>query len=623
MSYTILYDGAKTDIFNETILPLLEDKEVVSVAFELNALPALPEDSRVLLWLSDADLYLALPLAVKHLWQVGFLPHPEMIRLYRTFDVPKKAKEALQDIDRVRDPVLADLMTCNDDLVFGSVMLGNPSTMRPASQMDEGFMSKLIHLVTFVRNLSHDCLFPYKLTTAKNTTVSTAALGITVVYRASGSDFTRRTVGETLVDESTLNALILAPRSLSQMVNFLVTKLFNQKAGQGVLPDYLGHIKTESLVIKGTKELAYSVDGQQMMAESVTLAVQKDALKVLSTRLPKKENPAELKESMRISGLPKGQAINELISRPLPWIYHSDPEEVKETFLTLKENARTSESYLVLMVLATLLATVGLFANSAPVIIGAMILAPLMAPIISLAMGVLRQNTDLMMVSGKTLFTGIILALYFGTLLTLITPLQAINHEIGARLSPTLLDLAVAIISGIAGAYANARSDVAKSLAGVAIAVALVPPLAVSGIGIGWLDWHVFWGAFLLFMTNLVGIVLAAAATFLMMGFSPFHLAKKGIVISLVFVGIVSIPLVLAFDTMVSEQRVVRALEGAQIADLEIKDVQVIHGAPMTVSVKLLSQSPIEANRIEQVKAKIESEVGEPIRLEATSVLVR
>ncbi|BBP42260.1 TIGR00341 family protein [Thiosulfativibrio zosterae] len=623
MTYTILYDGAKTDIFNETILPLFEDKEFVSFAFDMNALPALPEDSRVLLWLSDADLYLALPLAVKHLWQVGFLPHPEMIRLYRTFDVPKKAKEALQDIDSVEEAVLADLMTCNDDLVFGSVMLGNPSTMRPASQMDEGLMSKLLHLVTFVRNLRHDCLFPYKLTTAKNTTVSTAALGITVVYRASGSDFTRRTVGETLVDESTLNALILAPRSLSQIVNFLVTKLFSKKAEQGVLPDYLGHIKTESLVIKGTKELAYSIDGQQMMAESVTLAVQKDALKVLSTRLPKKENPAELKESMRISGLPKGQSINELISRPLPWIYHSDPEEVKETFVTLKENARTSESYLVLMVLATLLATVGLFANSAPVIIGAMILAPLMAPIISLAMGVLRQNTDLMTVSGKTLFTGIVMALTFGTLLTLITPLQAINHEIGARLSPTLLDLAVAIISGIAGAYANARSDVAKSLAGVAIAVALVPPLAVSGIGIGWLDWHVFWGAFLLFMTNLVGIVLAAAATFLLMGFSPFHLAKKGIVISLVFVGIVSIPLVLAFDAMVSEQRVVRALEGSQIEDLEIKDVQVIHGSPMTVSVKLLSQSPIEAARIEQVKAKIESEVGEPIRLEATSVMVR
>ena len=622
MGYTILYDAAKLALFEQSILPIFEEP-VQALPLDLAALPALAPDSQVLLWLGDADLQKFLPYAVQGGWQVGFLPHPEMVRFYRTFDTPKKPKDALQDIVSVESPVLADFLTCNGDLVFGSVMLGNPNTMRPASQMDDSFWSKVVHLLSFIGNLKNDALFPYKLTTAKNTTISTAALGITVVYRASGSDFTRRTVGETPVDESTLNALILAPRSLSQMVHFLVTKLFSKKSQQGVLPNYLGHIKTESLLIKGSKELAYSIDGQQMMAESVTLEVQKDALKVLSSHLPNKENAAELKESMRISGLPKGQSINELVSRPLPWIYHSDPEEVKETFLTLKENARTSESYLVLMVLATLLATVGLFANSAPVIIGAMILAPLMAPIISLAMGVLRQNTDLMTVSAKTLFTGILMALTFGTLLTVITPLQSINHEIAARLSPTLLDLGVAIISGIAGAYANARSDVAKSLAGVAIAVALVPPLAVSGIGIGWLDWHVFWGAFLLFMTNLVGIVLAAAATFLIMGFSPFHLAKKGIVISLVFVVIVSIPLVLAFDTMVSEQRVVRALEGTHIADLEIKDVQVIHGSPMTVSLKLLSQSAIETSRIEQVKAKIEAEVGEPIRLEATSVMVR
>ncbi|MBN2866357.1 MAG: TIGR00341 family protein [Thiotrichales bacterium] len=623
MSYTVLYDGTKLESFELNILPLLEGKEVVSIALDLGALPELAADAKVLLWLSDADLYQVLPHAVKAQWQVGFLPHPEMIRLYRTFDIAKKPKEALQDIDSVESPVMADLMTCNGDLVFGSVMLGNPSTMRPASQMDDSFLSKIVHLISFMRNLRHDCLFPYKLTTAKNTTISTAALGITVVYRASGSDFTRRTVGETEVDESTLNALILAPRSLSQMLHFLATKLFSKKSQQGLLPDYLGHLKTESLVIKGTKELAYSIDGQQMMAESVSLAIQKDALKVLSRRLPEKENAVELKESMRISGLPKGQSINDLISRPLPWIYHSDPEEVKETFVTLKENARTSESYLVLMVLATLLATVGLFANSAPVIIGAMILAPLMAPIISLAMGMLRQNTDLITVSAKTLFTGIILALSCGTLLTLMTPLQSINSEIGARLSPTLLDLGVAIISGVAGAYANARSDVAKSLAGVAIAVALVPPLAVSGIGIGWLDWHVFWGAFLLFMTNLVGIVLAAAATFLVMGFSPFHLAKKGILLSLVFVGIVSVPLILAFDSMVTEQRVVNALEGSQIMGIEISDVRVLRGSPMTVAVKLLAHNEITEQQLDSVKLRIEQEVGETVRLEAITARIR
>ena len=118
------------------------------------------------------------------------------------------------------------------------------------------------------------------------------------------------------------------------------------------------------------------------------------------------------------------------------------------------------------------------------------------------------------------------------------------------RLSPTILDMFVAIVSGIAAAYAKSNEKIIGSLAGVAIAVALVPPIAVAGVGLGWGEWSMFSSAFLLFTTNLVGIILAASLTFLMLGFSPVSVAKKGIFYAMTLVAIVSVPLYIAFTKM-------------------------------------------------------------------------
>ena len=621
--YTIFYDSLQAEVFESEVKPLLEGCECHFIAFNDQSLTDLAESTLVLTWLSDEALSLLLPQAIQQKWPIGFIPHPEMKRAAKAFFVPKKIEEAITRILETETPVSVDMMYCNEQLVLGSVMFGNPDVMAPAARIEESIWNKLKHFGCLAINLSQSHLSPYHIETAKQMVINTAALGIIVVYRPSSSSFSRRVVSEYIEDEVSLHAIIFAPRSIVEVGRFLIASIFSYKTSSSSLPDYLGHIKTEQLTISGSGALDYSIDDKPLSAEQIQITIIENALFVLSSGLPEKLSRQDQKESVRVSALPKGEAVNELTNRALPWIHHTDQDEVKETFLVLKESARASEAYLVLMVLATLLATIGLFANSAPVIIGAMILAPLMAPIISLSMGVLRQNSDLVTESSKTLFIGIVLALLFGTLLTLMIPLQTINHEIGARLSPTILDLAVAIISGIAAAYANARSEVAKSLAGVAIAVALVPPLAVSGMGVGWLDWEVFSGAFLLFMTNLVGIILAASASFLVMGFSPFRLAKKGILLSAIFVTIVSIPLVLSFTSMVEEQRIVHTLEGWKTNGIEIKEVKTRNGTPTYVSVKLLSDEPLQAQQIDEVKQQMEHLLGQKIRLEATTAVVR
>jgi uncharacterized hydrophobic protein (TIGR00271 family) len=270
------------------------------------------------------------------------------------------------------------------------------------------------------------------------------------------------------------------------------------------------------------------------------------------------------------------------------------------------------------MLLSTFIATLGLFGNSSPVIIGAMILAPLMAPIISLSMGVLRQDQNLILNSSKTIGWGVLLGYLCAIIITWLTPLNISNDEILARVRPNLLDLGIAVASGIAGAYASAKTEISKTLAGVAIAVALVPPLAVSGIGVGWMDWDIFRGAFLLFFTNLAGMVMAAAITFLLLGFSPFRLARRGLVYSLIVVIFVSLPLFFGFVDMVREKDVIAKLDGYQIDGVILRDITVRNVSPIRLTVKIVAEGGLGSKEMENIKTKIEKIVGEEVELEVT-----
>jgi hypothetical protein len=124
-------------------------------------------------------------------------------------------------------------------------------------------------------------------------------------------------------------------------------------------------------------------------------------------------------------------------------------------------------------------------------------------------------------------------------------------------------------------------------------------------------------------MTNLAGIVLAAAATFLVLGFSPFQLAKKGLLLSLAFVAMVSIPLVFAFSSLVQEQQVASALKDFQMEGIVLKDVKIRSGEPMLVSAKLVSDHSLRDAQIEAVKREIETRLGTEIQLEAITAVVK
>lgn len=190
-------------------------------------------------------------------------------------------------------------------------------------------------------------------------------------------------------------------------------------------------------------------------------------------------------------------------------------------FHVLSEGARPSIEYYLLTVLSCLIATAGLLQGSPAVIIGAMIVAPLMTPILAFSLGVIWGDVSLIRTALGSLLKGTLLAVGISAALSSLIPIAGYNPEILARTTPNLFDIIVAIASGLVGAYGNANRKISNTLVGIAIAVALMPPLCTVGIGVGRLDAAVASGAAILFLINLVSISLAGALVFWIMRIHP------------------------------------------------------------------------------------------------------
>jgi uncharacterized hydrophobic protein (TIGR00271 family) len=176
--------------------------------------------------------------------------------------------------------------------------------------------------------------------------------------------------------------------------------------------------------------------------------------------------------------------------------------------------------------LSTAIASLGLMQNSTAVVIGAMVVAPLMTPLIGAGLALVQGNTIFFRDSIKAMGFGIGAALLISLVLGFIVPMEQLTPELLARGGPTIIDLGVAFLSGAAAAYAVARPSLLGALAGVAIAAALVPPLATVGISFAEGVWEVSEGAAILFATNLVAIILGAAFIYRRLGIQGSSLGK-------------------------------------------------------------------------------------------------
>ena len=203
-----------------------------------------------------------------------------------------------------------------------------------------------------------------------------------------------------------------------------------------------------------------------------------------------------------------------------------DPDYVpifeSKLFFEGEKRERQTINFAVLLTLATVIATYGVITDSTATVIGAMIVAPLMTPIMATGAAVSMGASRRAMSSITLVTLGVIGVIMLAMILTALVPGQLVsltqNPQITSRVSPGLLDLLIALAAGAAGAFAIGRQEIADSLAGVAIAISLVPPLCVVGITLFHGGFTEAGGAFLLFLTNFIAILVAGTATFGLMG---------------------------------------------------------------------------------------------------------
>ncbi len=176
------------------------------------------------------------------------------------------------------------------------------------------------------------------------------------------------------------------------------------------------------------------------------------------------------------------------------------------------------------LVCSIFIASIGLNTNSPAVIIGAMLISPLMGPILAIGLALGTNDMRLLRRALMNFTIMVVVSLITSTLYFLITPISDLQTEILARTRPTLLDAAIAIFGGIAGIIGVSRRNRGNVIPGVAIATALMPPLCTAGYGIATLQWQFFLGAAYLFILNSIFIALA---TFLIIRALRFPMAKE------------------------------------------------------------------------------------------------
>ncbi len=310
------------------------------------------------------------------------------------------------------------------------------------------------------------------------------------------------------------------------------------------------------------------------------------------------------------------------------------PPDIREKLQQeLLDEAELDTEFLVLTISSCVIATLGLLMNSAAVIIGAMLIAPLMLPLRGLALGMLDTDRLLVKSSLVTLVMGTITAMIIsgvvGGFFSL--PEASFGSEILGRTQPNLADLGVAVAAGAISGFAKIRRKLSDALAGTAISVALMPPLCVVGIALSQNALPLASGAFLLYLTNLLGITLSCIIIFIVGGYYlNYDQTSQALSGFVAMTGILVFPLFISFGNLLRQER----FEGTIKTLLENKTVTVGQQSELValkvqwptfpwskdypiilVTVQENTKNPITPTQVGLVEQLIKKELGQKFKL--------
>lgn len=243
------------------------------------------------------------------------------------------------------------------------------------------------------------------------------------------------------------------------------------------------------------------------------------------------------------------EQLKKLVPAGLSYINDMRDVDGQEVVGKIVDNTKLSLSFVVLLTMSSIISTLGLLLNTPAIVIGGMIISPLVWPLMKIAIGVSFARRALIRQATFLLLLSVVITTAAAYLVSAVSPIKHLNSEIVSRTTPTILDIFVALSAGVIAAMALTQKKVSDSLAGVAIATSLMPPLCVAGIGLSLGSLATFYGGSLLFAANAVSIIFAAVLVFILVGAgrnSGRTLQVRGILTILAVLLVTAIPLVLA-----------------------------------------------------------------------------
>ncbi|MBD3330513.1 TIGR00341 family protein [Candidatus Peregrinibacteria bacterium] len=346
-----------------------------------------------------------------------------------------------------------------------------------------------------------------------------------------------------------------------------------------------------------------------------------------------KESPL-LGDELKKSSTPESDQI--VVTKSSFWdkfIFKVSVEEKALITENIINEITFSSLYWILLVISIIIATFGLLQNSVAIIIGAMLIAPLLRPIKALAFAITTGQPKYFWKAFLMLFLSIIFAVSTSYLVSLAVPLKIETAEILARISPNLLDLFIAIAAGLIAVLSLYFKKLSENLAGVAMAAAILPPLAVTGIELALGNIGAVWGSFFLFLTNFFAILAVGVVIFFLYGFSPSRDGTKFrslrvVFMVFMFLAIISFPLFSSFtkitdkinleeqltiifeDSIATEYPELR-LENINVVDFDDRRVEVLGRlrVPQEYDFNLLKKDEISQNLKNALNREVDLEI--------------
>ncbi len=558
------------ELYDETLLPLLRQKtglSFVKLEFKKHRIEYEP-GSLLIVLAKDSSLSSWLYRMRSRHVSILILPNDANPMAKSSYALPSTYEEALE------------LLSTNCKITRHIIAIGEEVLLQKAVVGDESWLesaSKIKIVLSLIRHITSLRLFPVTIQTETKRFQSALFL-----METSEEAYMHQIRPTFFLDNPNLcervTSVLYAPQSIIEAIKLRLFFAFHKKKG---LPHGIGTIKSGTFTLSSDQEFAITYNGKHHTSDNVCFRHIQTQFELYTGW--KECASGDIKESIRIEHIPTKPDMIEFFSKiTLPLLPIASEEAFAELFKKIRQNANMSATYLFLLIISVLMAAIGLFQDSSPTIIGAMILAPLMGPLLSFSMGSLRFDQSLIKSSLFTILLSILLGLALSALLTHFIPIHHLTEQMSLRTHPTLLDLGVAILAGLAAGYGMANSQVGESLAGVAIAVALIPPLCVAGIGLGWQDLTMFSNAFLLFLTNIIGIVFAAGLMFYLLGFASKRYVSAALAIKLLMVAIIALPLYIATTMQMQKEflyeTIVQSVPGTMVEKIvEMRERQLVY----------------------------------------------